>query len=49
MDDLYIWHGRLNEKLSHDLTSGKKLVSYCLTEPNSGSDALALDQLQKRW
>ncbi len=32
----------VKEQFCHDLTSGKKLASYCLTEPNAGSDAANL-------
>ncbi|MBA5763170.1 acyl-CoA dehydrogenase family protein [Vibrio sp. 404] len=30
------------EQFSEDLVSGEKLASYCLTEPNAGSDAASL-------
>jgi alkylation response protein AidB-like acyl-CoA dehydrogenase len=33
---------QLVSETSADITSGKKLLSYCLTEPSSGSDAAAL-------
>lgn len=32
----------LCESWANDLTSGQKLASYCLTEPNAGSDAASL-------
>ena len=32
----------LCEDWANDLTSGQKLASYCLTEPNAGSDAASL-------
>lgn len=37
----------LREKWSESMTSGRKLGSYCLTEPNAGSDAAALSTSAK--
>jgi len=38
----------LRGEWAHDLTQGNKLASYCLTEPDSGSDAAALRTTAKR-
>lgn len=38
----------LCEQWAHDMTSGNKLGSYCLTEPNAGSDAASLRTSAKR-
>jgi alkylation response protein AidB-like acyl-CoA dehydrogenase len=36
------------EQWAEDLTSGRKLASYCLTEPNAGSDAASLTTRAER-
>ena len=38
----------VRERWGSDLTSGKKLASYCLTEPGAGSDAAALKTRAER-
>ncbi|MEJ2130208.1 MAG: acyl-CoA dehydrogenase family protein [Gammaproteobacteria bacterium] len=38
----------VKERFAADLISGKKLASYCLTEPTSGSDAASLRSLARK-